>query len=393
MRQFASIILLAIALLSFASLAVADAPVSSYLRSSAYNFKLFPGSADPWEQFDESTINLWETYSSILNGIQPSSGTFSPGNSQSEIAGFLTSSQTASYYGFSWSSGVLGVTAMYGYDNTLYEADMMFNPSWTWTTDWEASEDHYNTQMLYQHVLLHELGHTFGLADYHYKSDDKSMGFDSVMNYAYLPWRVQTRIDDVLAVQNTYPGNKRSVHDMGVFDFACSSKYDCSPATVSTSYVQAGKTFKVSGFQVENLGNYNESDVEVSFYLSKDRTISSYDTFVGSAGWDSFDLHSRSTFNATLTVPADAVNGTYYVGAIVSMSSSDALDDNNSTWAYYTITVNGGTEGDDDDDDDDDTTGGDDDDDDDDSISDDDDDSGSGSSGDDDDDDSGCCGM
>ncbi|MDP8257309.1 MAG: hypothetical protein P9M14_16305 [Candidatus Alcyoniella australis] len=343
------IALLCFALLLAAGLALADVP-HSRTRDVPYTINQFPSSYDPWEQYDESLMYQWDTFANVMYPASSPPGTFGAGNGKNEYAGFLTNSQVDSYYGFTWGGAAAMTISWWDHTGHISESDIAWNAHLNWTTD---IEDYLEDSSIlpYQLATIHELGHTFGLDDYDYdKSDDKSVGYETVMNYSH-PWHnYALGLDDGQTVQKMYPSRQNTVHDLGIYDFHCTSQFSCPDASKSTGSVACGRSFEIDGIQIANLGNYSESNVSATFYLSEDINISSSDVKLGTISFGSLASRSRSIVDVELTVPSDTDIDTYYVGAIISGASGDALSENNSMFlpGQIRVTSSGGGGGDDD---------------------------------------------
>ena len=338
---------------------VADVPSVGIRCSVPYRIYQLPNDYDPWEQWDEPMMEQWMAFSTVLWYGTPS-GAFGVGNGLSEMAGFLTDSQLYDYYGFHWGEYTLGLNVSWWQGGCMLESDIMFNADWDcWTTNIETVLDDSDCA-LYQLTAVHELGHSYGLDDYFKDRRDgiAAIGYDSVMNYAHPYYSFGLGLDDSMSIQNMYPARALNVHDVGIYNFYCTGDRNCPTARKSRGIVGRGESFEIEGLQVANLGNYSESGVSATFYLSSDPFITSSDFAIGTISWGSVGSRTRTIVDVELTVPGNAPTGNFYVGAIISGPGSDVLSENDTTFLPSRIKITDG--GDDDDDDDDDDLGDDD---------------------------------
>jgi hypothetical protein len=112
-----------------------------------------------------------------------------------------------------------------------------------------------------------------------------------------------------------------------------------APDLVMTA-VSGSTTGKVGGQitisdTVYNVGNASTVyGFYVGFYLSKDKTITTSDIFLGSRIVFSLEPGQRSRGRSTVTIPTDVPVGTYYIGAIADYSRGILeIDENNNALA------------------------------------------------------------
>jgi hypothetical protein len=101
-----------------------------------------------------------------------------------------------------------------------------------------------------------------------------------------------------------------------------------------------GSSFNVSS-RVDNVGTAASATYTITFYASTDTSITAGDYRLGSANRAAVSAGVSDQFNSSVTLPANLPAGSYYVGAILTVSDSNA--GNNSRYDPNTISVTGST--------------------------------------------------
>ncbi|MDP8224834.1 MAG: hypothetical protein P9L99_15855 [Candidatus Lernaella stagnicola] len=306
-------------------LASADPPIHDYVRCAA-PYMIYPlgNNEDPWEQQDERMIGQWASFGDIMTAKAnpPGSDSYWGGNRRNEIQGFVDDSEMYRRFGFHWGSAAGVCITWVDHSNCVAESDIAFNPEYDWSTDtWAILEDP-DSELAYQHVLLHELGHTIGFADYNYKSSEsKGLGYNTIMNYAY-PWNYWVLgVDDAMGVDTIFPERVGRQYDFGVYAFHCESKTKCPMATVSPGMVSTGGSISIHDLQVASLGRGKLSNARVTVtLLSYPDHNQSYE--LESVVWDTFPGYGSQLVDLTVSVPSGVPAGTYYVELVASHSRS-----------------------------------------------------------------------
>jgi Uncharacterized conserved protein len=111
-----------------------------------------------------------------------------------------------------------------------------------------------------------------------------------------------------------------------------------SISTTSTTY-QKGSQITIQD-TVKNQGKATAGGFYVKYYLSKDSTITTSDTYLGSRYISSLKAGELSTVSENFTLPSNLV-GSYYVGAIVDSSNnvSESDESNNIKIGSTTISI------------------------------------------------------
>lgn len=162
-------------------------------------------------------------------------------------------------------------------------------------------------------VAMHEMGHGLGLSH----EDDVMSTMNSVYpNSGVISNNnlVQPHADDVLGDRAGY-GTTGSTRDLFASFYrrttAGNSDFINPPATVHRNTPTSAQ------FTIGNRGYQNETSVGVKFYLSTDRTITSSDYLVGSAGF-SINQGIDYTGSVSLNIPFGTIpSGNYHFGWIV----------------------------------------------------------------------------
>jgi hypothetical protein len=287
-------------------------------------------------------INYWNRYAAIYT---PSveTGTGAPDNGINEVNTFITSLDKVEIYGgLSMQPDLYGMAVIIpdshfgSFDDceefddsgcyTFTETDIILNAGFQsgWTTD----PNDYSSALV-QTTVLHELGHTWG-AHHVFTLTDFGDSF-SAMNYMNDDsGRFVTRMD-AKTIRAAYPSAVQSVTDVGIFPFIFGNKeYGETYASISPGTVDAGSNITLSNWLIQNIGTNTANSTVVSFYLSKDTAITTGDTLIGTADFGNLAVDADSDQNTTLTVPGTVADGTYYIGAIVTVNGSeDSISVNN----------------------------------------------------------------
>jgi len=301
-----------------------------------------------WPDFvkNNSHMWLWNQYMDIYRAT-PSDGSWGV-NSVSEFGGYPTDSTLYDLWDVHWDDA-LALTLPYwdGECGEFQETDVAFNPAYQWTHDRDYAEDDYNNVVLYDTVLVHELGHTWGCETPAY-NEDYILAFPSVMHkyvHGTVPDSMAIHVPEAYLLRLHY-SDQRTIPQL--INMGVTSKYaDESHTTWANSWTDKidynqGDFISVYSLTVENTGTETLHNVRVRFYLSPDRDVTPGDLLIDDFYWDTFPAERYNHYDFTgMTIPQNAPAGAHYVGAIVTYNGyeSDALPGDNSTHLFAKITV------------------------------------------------------
>lgn len=301
-----------------------------------------PTSWDSW-QHNENSMWLFNQFMDIYR-TTPSDGGFGD-NSENEFCGWVTGATMMSIYGGSGWGTSLAVTATFSSCNCceIVQADVMFNPAYSWVYSFDAA---FNSSPInYQPVVIHELGHTWGLQR-GTCNEDYSYSQPSVM-HAYYSGVVEDGWGlhgwDAFAIREIYDAQigVPTFTDVGVESYIASGSL--VNAVTNAAVYRPGDPISIFNITTENMSNTTQTDVRLRFYLSTNRTISTGDHQIG--GYWFYNSIGPGGFGETNVISAvpNVPPGTYYVGVIVSRGGDSYLSDdfpsNNSTWLPNTVQV------------------------------------------------------
>ncbi len=291
-------------------------------------------------------LNEWNRYVRLFNVSVDGSSGLGSHNGINELNVFITSDQSMAQYGFEMEPGLFGRAVMYpdasfGSFNecvdykpdgcsSFTETDVVINAGFGdgWTPDWYAvGNDQRGGKAIIQATVLHEAGHTLGL--HHIFQLEGGRSAFSTMNYSNDDTTMRVTRIDAKSVRNEYPAFAQSLTDIAIYPFTYGSgKYEQYYATISKESVTPGEAFTLDGWLIQNVGSRAASNIVVTFYVWPSGSGRQYpqptDTAIGTASFGSADVDGEGVINGTpLSVPSGVAAGTYYVGAIVTVSGSE----------------------------------------------------------------------
>lgn len=301
---------------------------------------------EDWWSWTHNNDSMWQwnQFMDVYRYV-PSDGKVG-NNTDNEFCGWMDDNTLNDIWGRKW-NGALAVcftSWVWCECCEIIESDIVFNPAYSW---WEDLDDTFGKsgRVLYRPVVMHELGHSWGMQrgecveDYNYDRP-------SVM-HAYYSGIVEDGWGlhgvDAWAIRRLYDDQKSWItrKDVGVESYYASGSLKNTSTDKSSYY--PGDAITINNMTVENMSSAATAGVRFRFYLSVNDIISEGDHRMGGWwGWDSLARETWWTGDISTTVP-DVPPGTYYVGIIVTVDggsyNSDDLSFNNATYLAKTIEV------------------------------------------------------
>lgn len=267
-------------------------------------------------------------------------------NSDNEFCGWPSNATINSVYGWNWGSALAVCFTWWSGCQCceITQSDICFNPAYSW---WENFDDTLgnSSRVLYRPVVMHELGHSWGMQRGSC-TEDYSYSAVSVMHAYY-----SGIVEDGWGIHTPEVGSIRDIYDaqtgvIGRTDIGCESYYangSLSNSWTNKTNYTAGESITVNNLTIENNSSSNTSGVRFRLYLSTNDVISTGDTYLGYWYWDTLNKETWWSGDVTATIPAQMTPGTYYVGIIVTYGgtnyTSDSMTWNNATYLRNTINV------------------------------------------------------
>jgi hypothetical protein len=299
------------------------------------------------EYFENDMAMLtWDAYMNIYMYAEDD-GTWGK-NGENEFGGYPSDSSLYNQWGFHW-DGVLAmcVTRFWCECCEITESDIVFNPDYSWTFDRDvAAQD--PTKIFYPSVLLHELGHSWGMQrpssieDYAYEHPTVMHAYVSseIQDYRTIHW------PEAYLMRRTYD-DQTSIPTMS--NMVVVSKYAHptdltwrSSTTFPDSVVFAGDDLDVFNLTVENTGTENLSNVHVRFYLEP--VAGGPQWLIGDWVWATYPAETYGVYDfLDMQVPFSIPTGTYRVVAKSTINGyeGDDLGFDSTTDFFDTIEVHG----------------------------------------------------
>lgn len=297
-----------------------------------------------WEwQVVSDNMYVWNQAMDIYSYVDDDGGWGD--NSVNEFAGYPTSADVNAQYGFGWSPSAVAmhIGGSSGGCTKLNESDICWNPAYSWTNDFSIALD--GTAKLLRNVNQHETGHAWGAQRGTY-AETYDYDVPTVMHGYYNNiiedgWGIHST--DAYLIRRHYDdqvGINGSIRDVGVESYYASNGIINS--TTDRPAYNPGQSITLNNITVENMTYNAVSDLRIRFYLSTNNIISTSDYQMGSYWvWSSFCAECYNVGNYSTTVPSNLPQGTYYVGAIVTINGfgDDDLTWNNRTYLYDTVRI------------------------------------------------------
>ncbi|MBP7149000.1 MAG: hypothetical protein KBD01_15825 [Acidobacteria bacterium] len=289
----------------------------------------------PWSPHDQYMMSRWNSYGDIHRISGAPTGNWAWGNDRYDMTGWPSNQDMINQFGQGWGATELAIcwTRWFG-DGPIVEADISMNPAFGWTLD-NAAATHPDGAWGYEQTVLHELGHSWGLA---HPWQVQDVWWDSVMNYAPKDFRLPYLFaDDTNAIRGPYPG--ATMHDGVLSLYSTSDTLNNMNATYRESAptvwsVRQGDPFTFGdSFKLENVGTDNIVDPQVEVYLTPQRMSWSGYVYLQTLYY-SFTAGVFQTWYlnpGSVYVPYSTPPGDYWV-ALWLRDAADSFTYNNEAW-------------------------------------------------------------
>ena len=313
---------------------------------------------ESWWDFAINNYAMW-TWNQFVDVYRfwKDDGYWDWGNAVNEFCGWVDNTTLNNELGFNWPPDALGLTYL-SYSGIgctrIIESDVLWNAHKNYTDDRNIAINDPSIILLLP-VCMHELGHTWGYMDgydgplgtWGYPEEHYNYDQPSVMHSYVFPGIVEDGIGihwpDAHLFRDCNVDENHQI--LGIEDIGVESYYAQNGLKNSTTdklvYV-TGEPITFQNVTVENMGYWSLSDVNLQFYFSTDRSISSGDYQVGSPfNFPSFPGEDITVDNYHTYVPYNIPPGVYYVGAIVTVNGfqDDDFTPNNFTYFNETICI------------------------------------------------------
>ncbi|MBK9146195.1 MAG: T9SS type A sorting domain-containing protein [Flavobacteriales bacterium] len=309
-----------------------------------------PGFAN-WAVLDLYARDIYDKHINIFTNTPGSSnGTWGANNGKNEILGWQSSSTLDQAYGYTWGASALGVCITYSVNGTacsrIKEADIAFNPAYSWTTDWNTAAQ--SNIVDYRSIIMHETGHAWGYQVGANYPESYDYGQPSVMHgyYGGAVWENARELHakDAQVIRNKYADQAtvNVVTDLGAETYRALSGSGLQNSYASPTMVSSGGQITIHRITAENNSTTQQNNVRLRFYLSTDRSLGSSDHLVAMHSLGNMAAISRSVNSYTLNT-VGVPPGSYYIGVKISRNgSSYSTDDrsaNDVSWTTFKVNV------------------------------------------------------
>ncbi len=322
-------------------------------------YAVFEQVDNSWWSFPENNqgMFMWNEYIDIFRYVN-NDGSWGD-NGDNEFGGFPSNSDLQDTWESSWGTAIAKTFVRFdSVCGEFDEADIVFNPAYTFVTDLSQSLEDSNL-VHYQQVVMHELGHAWGyITNLGGCNEDYSYSTHSVM-HAYYNFIVENgrgvHAGDAQLVRANYIpyGALGVTDDLGVESYyVLNNGYDISrtdrdtdPGDTSPTVYHQGAPITLENVSLENMGISTLFNVRARVFFSSDQTINNSDYKApGYFYWDQFIPEAWWTGDLTTTVPTNVPPGDYWVGLIVTEDGEnyevDGIPQNNKTFLTRKVRIN-----------------------------------------------------
>ena len=216
------------------------------------------------------------------------------------------------------------------YSARFRESDITFNDNVSWNDapiDTQFSGSPYNFRIVALHELIHGTG--FGHENNVIAVMNEKYSNGGTVGYQHL---ATPYADDVSGVKRVYNKDASGIqprHDVHVskfkkvpsFDQAVLNRVKRASNNAEVTTLFRGQAYFVD-YLVENVGTFDEQNIDLSFYLSNDGYITTSDFRVGGLVLN-MDARTSRQSSAYVTIPADAPTGSLYLGYVATLSGPE----------------------------------------------------------------------
>jgi hypothetical protein len=269
----------------------------------------------------------WNQSRSIFRYI-PDDGTFAL-NDVSEFGGYPSSEEIARVWGIEFDWGTDQAVALTRQRNPeecgeILESDVFLNPAYDWATDFNDFLADPEVAVI-RPTLMHELGHVWGQLNGRlpepYDYDVPTVMHRDWAGVLEDGWGVHAADAWLIRAHYGIADNGGPV-DVGVESYFASGGLNAS--TISGTRFAPGARITLGKVTVENMSRVDARDVRIRFFLSSNNVITTSDAQMGGYWfWNTFRPERYNVSDYTMSIPNDIPNGTYYVGAIVTVNGFD----------------------------------------------------------------------
>jgi hypothetical protein len=292
-------------------------PDYSYPRTANIPIVLnnFPDAWTPWSPEDEFQLSKWNYYATnVFRVFTTPTGNWAWQNDRFDLCGWPSSADMQAQFGAPWAAGTIGIcyTRWNTSTNVILEGDIALNPAFSFTLDDEWVNDG-STARSFRQVMMHELGHMWGLAH--------QFNFPSIMNDSQDVHRFFgfPYMDDAEAIRAAFPAATVPRTDLAVYLRYSTGTQSITDATFPSS-VGNGLNFTVNNYHLENVGTAAVTTPTIEWYLTTARNYTSPYHYLGATTYGSltrFNFFTPSSTSRTLTVPTSVPPGFYYLNAFI----------------------------------------------------------------------------
>ena len=282
----------------------------------------------PWSPLDQYQMSYWNRYADVFRVREEPTGTYGWNNGRWDLCGWLTAEEYEEEYGAPW-GGATALTSVKMDGDVIEEADIAFSAALPWSVN---PDDAFNgLAQAYQHILLHELGHTLGV-------QHNFTGL-AATNYGSLQWQSHGLLymDDAEAARTIYPGAAvLGVTDAGAYLHHYSVGGHAIVESTAPSPIVKGTALMVQNIHAENVGTVPVTRT-LELYLTPARNWTGAH-WLGTTTTATLYRGQFQLLTPSFTVPYSVPTGEYYVGLRIQ-GSGDYEPANDQSWNWERVQI------------------------------------------------------